>query len=95
MWVYIRTIIKNNNKMNTELIFKGITTSELISYKVAGDNSKELKKVISINISLEDDSDEEKRTLDSIKSINQQSKKIKELIDAKKLELDKLTHKQN
>ncbi len=27
----------------TEQIFKGITTSELIGYKVMGDNSKELR----------------------------------------------------
>lgn len=53
MWVYIRTIIKNNNKMNTELIFKGITTSELISYKVAGDNSKELKTELERRIYIE------------------------------------------
>lgn len=53
MGVYIRTIIKNNNKMNTELIFKGITTSELISYKVAGDNSKELKTELERRIYIE------------------------------------------
>ena len=39
--------------MNTELIFKGITTSELISYKVAGDNSKELKAELERRISIE------------------------------------------
>jgi hypothetical protein len=53
MGVYICTRIKNNNKMNTELIFKGITTSELISYKVAGDNSKELKAELERRISIE------------------------------------------
>jgi hypothetical protein len=53
MWAYIRVRIKNNNKMNTELIFKGITTSELISYKVAGDNSKELKAELERRISIE------------------------------------------
>lgn len=39
--------------MNTELIFKGITTSELISYKVAGDNSKELKAELERRIYIE------------------------------------------
>jgi len=39
--------------MNTELIFKGITTSELISYKVAGDNSKELTAELERRISIE------------------------------------------
>ena len=39
--------------MNTELIFKGITTSELISYKVAGDNSKELKAELERRMSIE------------------------------------------
>ena len=39
--------------MNTELIFKGITTTELISYKVAGDNSKELKAELERRISIE------------------------------------------
>jgi hypothetical protein len=39
--------------MNTELIFKGIATSELISYKVAGDNSKELKAELERRISIE------------------------------------------
>lgn len=53
MGVYICVRIKNNNKMNTELIFKGITTSELISYKVAGDNSKELKAELERRISIE------------------------------------------
>lgn len=53
MGVYICVRIKNNNKMNTELIFKGITTSELISYKVAGDNSKELKAELERRIYIE------------------------------------------
>jgi hypothetical protein len=29
--------------MNTQEIFEGISTAELISYQVSGDNSKELK----------------------------------------------------
>jgi hypothetical protein len=29
--------------MKTQEIFEGISTSELISYQIAGDNSKELK----------------------------------------------------
>ena len=45
--------LKINKKMNTELIFKGITTSELISYKVAGDNSKELKAELERRMSIE------------------------------------------
>ncbi len=32
--------------MTTKKIFEGITTAELLSYRVAGDNSKELKEEI-------------------------------------------------
>lgn len=39
--------------MTTQEIFKGITTAELISYKVAGDNSKELKQEIERRIAIE------------------------------------------
>ena len=39
--------------MTTQEIFTGITTAELISYKVAGDNSKELRQEIERRISIE------------------------------------------
>lgn len=39
--------------MTTQHIFVGITTSELISYQVMGDNSKELKEEIERRIAIE------------------------------------------
>jgi len=39
--------------MTAQEIFTGITTAELISYKVSGDNSKELKQEIERRIAKE------------------------------------------
>ena len=39
--------------MTTQEIFAGITTEELISYKIGGDNSKELKQEIERRIAIE------------------------------------------
>jgi hypothetical protein len=44
---------KNKEIMTTQEIFAGITTAELISYKIAGDNSKELRQEIERRISIE------------------------------------------
>ncbi|MCB0742874.1 MAG: hypothetical protein KDC67_03130 [Ignavibacteriae bacterium] len=46
--------------MTNQEIFKGITTAELISYKVSGDNSKELRQEIERRIFLEASSREGK-----------------------------------
>lgn len=39
--------------MSTEQIFNGIPTCELISYKMAGDNSKELRQELERRLSIE------------------------------------------
>jgi hypothetical protein len=39
--------------MSAQEIFNGISTSKLISYKISGDNSKELKQEIQRRIAIE------------------------------------------
>lgn len=43
---------QNKVIMDTQEIFKGIPTSELISYQVSGDNSKEIRQEIERRISI-------------------------------------------
>lgn len=56
VYLHQKQTLKQTIMTNTEQIFSGITTSELIGYKVSGDNSKELRTELQRRMKIDSES---------------------------------------